>query len=311
MKKSILQIPSFLSLTLLLLSLLSTSASAQNSLLVADQVEAWPSAGTIVPIGPDYNRISTYLYILNRDEFLKLFTGTEFSKEQREQLGLKRRNDKPDLLQMSIKVKHPGIDQGKPITVPLFMYDVTSDAGRKKFEQYEGRLFNNIRAKDLTTDIKGTIEVNALINNESAEFWRGVAEQSATFAKSAAALATTGPLALPSLTTSLNSLITGGIDKLSTISTEGKYREEQYEFEVTLSNRETSAEFDEVVTAARLYQVSWVGINGNRKTNFFQGSNRRQQPPAHAIQNGSDRTAQPVRTHRGNQGPPQDRPDQT
>ena len=59
---------------------------SQTRFLDAAEVESWPKQKVIV--SEDYNRISTYLYLLNKQKLLDLFTGVEYTKEEREELGI-------------------------------------------------------------------------------------------------------------------------------------------------------------------------------------------------------------------------------
>lgn len=236
---------------------------SQVRYLTADETESWPKQPISIP--DDYNRISSYVYLINKDELPKIFSGVAYTKEERQELGIKA-NDKPDFLQVSIKIKHPEINKETPIAIPLFIYDMRDKNKAKSFSGLNGMFLNDIKSESLSSNIVGQIDINALISNSSARFWQGVAKISADLGKSAVSLAMGNPQILVDLKAKLSGYLDSGISALNNLN--GGQREENHTFFISLVDRQKGQEFDEIVTAARLYQIHW-STNEVQKSNFL------------------------------------------
>lgn len=253
---------------IVIICFVATNCFCQQKFLDATLTESWPSKGRI-KVPSDYNRISSYLYVLNKQELLNIFSGVEYTKEERKKLGIKK-NDKPDLLQLSIKIAHPDLYGEEALTVPLFLYDTRNDKSKKAFSNFNGMILNDINAKNIGSDVMGNINVNALISNSSVKFWQDVAKISADFGKSAVSLALGNSAAVTELKGKLSTYIDKGINGINDLS--GDEKLEDYSFFVELIDREASQEFDEIVIAARLYEIHW-STNTPNSTEYFKSLN--------------------------------------
>ncbi len=252
-------------LVLLLTGLLITSVGFSQKYLTSKKIDYWPKKG-VISVSEKYNRISTYLYILNQDDYLNLFKGIKYSREERKELGIKK-HDKPDFLQMSLSINHKLIANGNPISLPLFMLDYREKEAQKTFLNYNGKILDNIMANEVNSNIMGEIKVNAMISNASVKFWKEVAKISADFGKSATSIALGNPSGMTDLTGKLNKYLDEGLKSLNNLS-DGS-REEEHSFFIDLVNIEESDKFDEIVTSARLYQIHWASQSTLTNPNYF------------------------------------------
>jgi len=250
------------------LFLLAAWSGASQKVLERTEIDSWPKESKI-DVPADFNRVSSYLIILNNQKYLELFNGVEYTKDERSELGIKK-NDKPDLLQMSIEIVHPRINTGTAFTVPLFMYDFRDKDAAKTFSNYNGKILSNIKVDEIDSDIMGSIKVHALISNASTLFWKEVAKISADFGKSASSLALGNPLGMTELTGTLQKYIGEGITALGNLSNGQKI--EDHSFFVKLIDKGAGGKFDEIVTSARLYQIHWSQFKPI-KFNYFQSIN--------------------------------------
>lgn len=247
--------------TLILISFFTCS----QNFLTATEIENWQKNRQIT-FDENYNRISSYLYIINKPEYLNTFNGATYSKDEREKFGIKK-NDKPDILQMSIEIKYPNTSSSNSFTIPLLMYNFKDSNSKKTFENYNGKILDNIRSDEITSNIMGAIKVNALISNASVKFWMDIAKISANLGKSATSIALGNLNGVIELKNKLTKYLDDGILSLNKITAGEK--QEDYTFFIPLVDFESSQNFDEVITSARLYQVHWSS-NSITKTNFFK-----------------------------------------
>lgn len=218
-------------------------------------IESWPKKDVRINYSEDYNRISSYLYILNEDQLLEMFKGVSYSKVERKELGISK-NDKPDILQMSIIVRHTSIAKNEPLTIPLFLMDFREKDNTSSFRKFDGKLFSDIASKDITSNIMGEVKVNALISNSSKDFWRSVAIITADIGKSAASLALGNPLGAIELKNKLSEHLDKGLTSLNNLSDGEKNVE--HSFFIDLVDLQSDNKFDEIVTSARLYHIHWI-----------------------------------------------------
>lgn len=253
-------------ITFLIIVLIFTNINSfGQKFLTRTQIDEWPKSGQVY-VPNSYNRVSSYLYILNKQQYLDIFNGVSYSKEDRKKLGIKK-NDKPDLLQMSIDIKHPSISDNIPFTIPLFLFDFRDKNATTTFSNFNGMILNDVKASDLNYNIMGSINVNALISNASEIFWKDVAKIAANLAKSATSIALGNPQGITDLTKKLAGYLDEGIKEIDKLS-DGN-RSENHSFFVTLVDRESSTEFDEIVTSVRLYQIHWSISNSVQNVDIF------------------------------------------
>lgn len=247
-----------------LLCICTVNTTNAQKTLTATPIDTWPRESKVtVPL--TYNRVSSYLYIINAKKYLDLFDGASYTREERNRLQIKP-NDKPNFLQMSISITDRNISE-HPLTVPLLLVDIRDQANFKAFESFKGPILDNLNVNDIDSDIMGSIEVNAMISNASAKFWSEVAKIAADLGKSAVAIAMSNPKGATDLTTKLTGYIEKGIAKLETLSDGEKV--ESFKFFITLVERPDDTAVEEVVTSVRAYQIHWFG-EPTQKSNFFE-----------------------------------------
>lgn len=249
----------------IILFITGINSALSQKFLNKSEVDYWPKNGN-VSVPASFNRVSSYLYILNKKEFLNIFKGIEYTKEERKILGIKKK-DQPDFLQMSIDIKHPQIANNNPFTIPLFLFDFRDKNAASTFFNYNGKILDDIKADELNSNVMGSINVNALISNASVKFWKDVANISANLGKSATSIALGNPAGVADLTNKLTSYLDQGINALDNLSDGSKT--EDHSFFVKLVDLEATSGFDEIVTSVRLYQIHWSVSIPEQNLNFF------------------------------------------
>ena len=236
-----------------------------QKVLQAISIDYWPKENQgSVSINKNYNRVSSYLYIINPSKYLEMFDGENYTSDERKLYKINK-NDKPNFLQMSISISDQSLSK-ESLTVPLLLVNLKDKANFKTFESFQGPILDNLNIDNVSKDIMGEIKVKAMISNSTAKFWNEVAKISSDLGKSAIAIAIGSPKGTTDLTLKMREYLDKGITNLEKLS--NGERLENYKFFVTLVKRPDDSVVEELVTSVRLYQINWEG-NMTQSTNFF------------------------------------------
>lgn len=247
---------------ILLLILLTFSISSSAQFIDATEIDSWTTSS--MPIS-DYNLTSAYVYLLNASQLTELYKGKNLSKEERKELGLKKK-DYPKYLYASLKMPNP-LNETSILHFPLMLYDVKEKGSQKSVTNYGGKYLDKIpdeivKRKDLIAEA----EVIALKANKSKEFWVDFAKISVELGKTAINLSTTSGLS--AITEQVMPLVNKGLSSLDEIS---KPENISSSFFVNLIPARLSSLYDEKVVSARLYQIHWLTETVS-KSNVIDGS---------------------------------------
>ena len=239
--------------------------SIGQSPIEAKPIDNWSLASQNITIDPIYDRVSSYVFILNKTQWLELFKGKEFDRKKRKEIGIKR-GEEPDYLNVSIRFKHPELkgninDNGEDIgiKVPLFTYDNRENIDAINFKSFENDMFlNDVKSNSVLKDVMGLVEVEAISSNDSEKFWLEVAKISADFGKSAISLATGDPTALGEIKSKLSNHLDIGLQSLDGLTSNPQKR--NYSTWIKLLSRNVDNEFSEIVSGIRLYEINWSNL---------------------------------------------------
>jgi hypothetical protein len=255
-------------LTIVVIFALPLFSNAQR-VLDRTEIESWPKDNKTVILDDSYDRVSSYLYVLNKQKFLDLFNGIEYTKEEQKALGIKK-NDKSNFLSLTVDIKHPNIAGGEKVIIPLLMYDFSIPEKPNTSTGNSGMIFSDVKVSELKSNILGKVNVKAMIRNSSTAFWKDIALITADLGKSATSIAMGDPKGMMDLTGKLTTHLNTGFDALNKLS--NGTREENHSFYIDLVDRGASSDFDEWVTAVRLYQVHWLKDESAKLTDFFKAT---------------------------------------
>lgn len=241
-------------------------AKAQDAYLTCTELEHWPKQGT-VSIPENHNRVSSYLFLLNKKKYLELFNSVNYNKRLAAKAGLSK-NDKLQYLYMGVDFSTP---KGDSISVPLFLFDVNDKNNMKKFEQYDGKLLENINANNMHANINGKYKVKAMLSRESNRFWKDLVSITTDVAKSASKLMLGNPFGASDLLNCFQGRVSSGLDELGTLSSDDTQKTTQeHSFMINLVAYNKSPEFREIVTSVRLYRVHWSFDKTHGNADFFE-----------------------------------------
>ncbi|REC39773.1 hypothetical protein DRF69_21600 [Chryseobacterium sp. 5_R23647] len=241
-------------------------ANAQR-VLDRTEIDSWPKDNKTVNLDDSYDRASSYLYVLNKQKFLDLFNGIEYTKEERKTLGIKE-NDKSNFLSLTVDIQHPNIAAGEKVIIPLLMYDFSVPEKPSASSGYNGMIFSDVKVSELKSNILGKVNVKAMIRNSNTAFWKDIALITADLGKSATTIAMGDPKGVMELTNKLTTHLNTGFDALNKLSNGTK--EENHSFYIDLADRGASSDFDEKVIAVRLYHVHWLKDKNVKPLDFFK-----------------------------------------
>lgn len=249
-------------LLIYLCALFTTSAQETIKAKIIDQ---WPATGSVVEVDKIYDRVTSHVYIFNDEDWLELFKGKNYTGAERKKIGIKK-GEEPDFLSVSIRVKHPSLKgerdaTGKDIgiSIPLFTYDFREDVAAAQFKSFQNTMFlKDVKVKDISQDIIGQIEIEALSSNDSKAFWTKVASITGSFANSALSLAMGDASALGDIKDKLSEHLQNGVQAINSMTNEPIKR--NYSTWIKLLSRSNNEEFDEYVSGIRLYEVNWTSI---------------------------------------------------
>lgn len=248
--------------------LIGFTTQAQQAYLTCTEMEEWPKDKP-VEVPENHNRVSSYLFLLNKNKYLELFNGVNYNKKLAAKAGLSK-NDQLQYLYMGVDFSTP---DGDSISVPLFLFDVNDKNNLKKFEQYDGKLLENINANSMHADINGKYKVKAMLSRESSGFWKDLVSITTDVARSASKLMLGNPFGASDLLSCFQGQVSTGLDKLGTLSKEGggtQKIQQEHSFIINLVKYNKSPEFREMVTSVRLYRVHWSFDKSRGNSTFFE-----------------------------------------
>ncbi|MBO9676335.1 MAG: hypothetical protein J7577_23035 [Sphingobacteriaceae bacterium] len=253
-------------LTIVVTFILPLSANAQR-VLDRTEIDSWPKDNKTVNLDDSYDRASSYLYVLNKQKFLDLFNGIEYTREEQKALGIKK-DDKSNFLSLTLDIQHKNIAAGEKVIIPLLMYDFSVPEKTTASSGNNGMIFSDVKVSELKTNILGKVNVKAMIRNSSTAFWKDIASIAADLGKSATSISMGDPKGIMDLTGKLTTHLNTGFEALNKLS--NGTREENHSFYIDLVDRGASSDFDEKVIAARLYQVHWLKDKNVKLQDFFK-----------------------------------------
>ncbi|GLB52983.1 hypothetical protein NBRC110019_20230 [Neptunitalea chrysea] len=245
---------------------------AQKGFLSSTELESWPKDHSI-SVPENHNRVSSYLFLINKNKYIELFNMVNYNRSLRNKAGLKK-NDELQYLYMGVDFALPDSDS---ISVPLFLFDVKNPASVKKFEQYDGKLLDNINTNNMRTNLNGTFKVKAMLSRESSGFWKELVKITTDVAKSASQLMIGNPFGASELLTCFQGRVSTGLEELGTLSGSDNTTTatnntitQEHSFLINLVEYNKNPDYREVVVAARLYRVHWSFDKNRNKSKFFR-----------------------------------------
>ncbi|GLB47803.1 hypothetical protein Y10_01710 [Neptunitalea sp. Y10] len=211
-----------------------------------------------------------------------------FNRKLAKKAGLSK-DDQLQYLYMEVDFALPESDS---ISVPLFLFDVKNPASVKKFENYDGKLLDNINTNNMRANLNGKFKVKAMLSRESSGFWKELVTITTDIAKSASQLMLGNPFGASELLTCFQGRVSSGLDELGTLSdadknkgTNGNTITQEHSFLINLIEYNKDPDYREVVTGVRLYRVHWSFDHNRGKSKFFKGIDNKDFPGPESFQN--------------------------